>query len=251
MRKPSLVMLGATVALAVCLLVPVRAQTYLLNETFDAAGYDLGGWSENICTTGTVDEDATTAPAPLVGTQSLKIITASASCGLTTNTFTSGTERWAYFQVLLDTSTNNNKIFSFWTSGGAELCVVRVVTANTVTADHGTASNGSTATTDTVVDDTVYHIWVHFDADDCTVQFNTTATPPGCPSTKCAVDGGGAGGTTNTVVVGGTNSDGVVTWYFDKILVDDADIGDLTGGGATRPPANMLRLGVGLHPEAR
>lgn len=245
MRRPSLVLLGATMAAAVCLLVPLHAQTYLLNETFDAAGYDNASWSENICTTGTVDEDNATAPAPLAGTQSLKIITASASCGLTTHDFTSGTERWAYFQILLDTSTNNNKIFSIWTGGGAELCVVRVVTANTMTADHGTASNGSTASVATVSDDTLYHVWVHFDADDCTVQFSTTGTKPGCPSDQCAVDGGGAGGTAATAVVGGTNSDGIVTWFFDNVLVDDEAIGDFGGGAVV--PNKLLLLGIG-HP---
>lgn len=133
-------------------------------ETFDATGYDnstVGDWTE----TGTPNEDCSTDPCPLVGTQSLSVTFTQTAKTKNISGIT-GASSWEfvfragslenagdmYIAKIVDSSGTG-------TQTGTAAGTVYIRAADTIRVKHGTtAALGSTV----ILVDTTYHAWVDY-----------------------------------------------------------------------------------------
>ena len=232
----------AVVFLAVTSVASAQPASPLIDEGFEST---LSGWTEEPgAAPGTLNDDDTTSPSPLYGAESLRITTPVAAGARMYKDFTGGDERWAYFLFRPVSTTNNWTIFSFWDSGFAEVCVITLQTANTLQAEHGGATGSSTV--GTLSDGTTYHVWIHYNdtTDVCDVGFSTDGVRPTSGDNFVSDTGGTVTTDAQKIVLGGGASDSSEIGIFDRVYVDDAQIGDFTAGGSPTG-ARLLLLGVG------
>lgn len=131
---------------------------YFFSERFDGAGYQKV-WTEG--GSGTKDEDYATAPAPLEGTQSLRI--AGAAQNPTTVTVFSADkgELWAFFKINITAYPSASRtIFTFRDSVAGIAGSATLGTTGTLTARNG--SINSTASVSVMALSTTYNIWYHW-----------------------------------------------------------------------------------------
>lgn len=195
--------------------------TYLVKQDFEGTGYDNGEtWTESGA--GTVDEDWTD---PLIGTQSLRLATVSQSATNQSPTFTAQAECYGYFVVHGATVEALNRIWFTGRAGTTVSLEIRRESSGVFRLRHGTTSTNATTG---IVADITYHVWWHYNddsgPDDGTARLwiSTTDTKPGSP--EAVITTGTATGDIDNVVLGAQNT-GTEEIIFDKVRVDNVDIG--------------------------
>lgn len=193
------------------------APTYLVKQGFEGTGYDNSEtWTENAAP----NEDYTTSPAPLVGSQSWQT---AAVGGEAYTSFTAQDEVWAYAMCNIQTLADNRNIFQIRDSGGTYVLSLKAYAdghlqilnfATSVNTSAGLISNGTT-----------FHVWLHYikgtganSTGELYVSSNDTR--PGSPQASTTTAGSTAQAA-RVAVMGW--SDGNYIW--DKVRVDDVSIG--------------------------
>jgi hypothetical protein len=226
---------GTAISSAGLLINPYRfgpsAPSYLVNQNFEATGYDPPEtWTEALGTGGTVDEDYTTEA--LVGTQSLRMVEATGD--VTTKITLPGgavTGAWAYFVFQVDSfpgdSTSNRQIMRF--GAGSPLLAGVLLDSISGTTFKLRAHNGSstgTPSTDTFALGETIHVWCHADTitDTTEVWWSTTSTRSATGGSKYSTY---TAGVTTTYTEAWLISDyPAAVLLFDKLLISTAEIGN-------------------------
>lgn len=201
--------------------------TYLVDEGFEGTGYEES-WTE--AGTTPPDEDYATSPAPLVGSQSLRITSTGTSN--TTRDIGSGFSTMeAYFQI------NSTALFSaeqtlfcMMDSSNTLVAEVRMRTTGTLRIRAGSTTPQSN-TTDAMSTATLYHVWVRYvkgtGADAfASVEFSTTGTRSGSGNKFISVNTGPSTTDAQKIRFGPTSTVTASDLVIDRVLVDDATIGN-------------------------
>lgn len=146
------------------------------NETFEGTGYVVAGWVEG----GTANEDYTTSPAPLDGSQSLSVQNSGFDTSFTYLVMPSSSEGWARWRMRVPSGFPDGlTIFSF--SDNLSALNVRV-SKNTGLQITSTGGGSAGPTSDEILADTTYYCWAHFKAGtgngEMTIAFSTSKTRP-------------------------------------------------------------------------
>src|SRR5690349_15328802 len=129
--------------------------TYIIKQDFEGTGYDNGEtWNEFI--DANVDADYATSPAPLVGSQSLKVGVVE-----TYNQFTGVSEIYGYFQCYMSDISGADFIFSFRTSGDANQMRVRILSDGAIRI-YDSANNTTDSSAGAFAQGSVNHVWVYY-----------------------------------------------------------------------------------------
>jgi len=200
--------------------------TYLIKQDFEGTGYDNSeSWTE----TTNPDEDYATAPAPLVGSQSIYFNGTGQRA--TSPTFTGQLEVWAYFQI---------RIVNLGTTGGTLFTLLPLGIAVDLNNSAGSGSPriggsvNSARTTDAMTTGTTYHVLIHYIADQDggaasafgSVEFNTSATFTGSGNKFTSFTTGTETGSVTGIRLQGETGGTAVEWIFDKARADDVAIGN-------------------------
>lgn len=208
---------------------PSECTGKLICQNFEGTGYDNSeSWTETIGTNGIIDEDDTTATV-LRGSQQLKIY--SGDNGKTSSTYAgftvdSDTTTYAHFRYkTTDATPSADRIIATIRATTEILCTVYLETTSefAVIASGGTKANGTTTSSD----NTMFHIWVEYTEGTgsngtCSLYVSATATKP---SVEASSTDGASTATPNRFYL--QQGSGSSTGFFDQVLVDDADIGDV------------------------
>lgn len=188
--------------------------TYLVKQDFEGAGYDNSeSWTE----VGAPDEDFT-------GT----VLDGSQSCQVATGTTT--TRDWStpalstayvYFIVQSTTPGANGNLMTLQSSDGSAMTSVVYLSSGNFRVSQGVQNSGNVA----VVSGTTYHVWVKFikgtsNNGTSELYVSTTSTKPGSPSASLT-----NGSSTQDATKIQLRTPTGVSSIFDKVRVDDADIG--------------------------
>lgn len=208
--------------------------SYLINQNFEGTGYDN---SETWTETGNPDEDYATAPAPLVGSQSLYIDGSAATKSAISPNFGDQLTFSVFFKLHVVTlpGSTGRELIRFLLNGsqsaGSELTVnstgVLTLTVGTTTI----------STTTTVSAGTTYNVWVDYTAESPDTALNGVGQVAfSTGTTKPTSDGGGNGYGRRTNMNGELAVDQLwitaqfsttgPTWICDKFLLDDVTIGN-------------------------
>lgn len=188
--------------------------TYIVQQDFEGTGYDNSeSWTES----GTVDEDYTSTI--LDGSQSCQVQAGTT----TTRDWSSPALSTAYVYCILQSTTPgaNGNLITLQSSDGSAMTSMSYLAAGTFRISQGVQNSTATA----VVSGTTYHIWIRYvkgvgNNGVSDLYVSTTSTKPGSP-TVSLVTGSGSQDVTKIQLrtPSGVNS------IFDKLRVDDADIG--------------------------
>lgn len=128
------------------------------NETFEGAGYVLTGWSE---AGSIVNEDYATAPAPLVGSQSLLVRNSSGGfdTAYSEKNGDSAVESWFRFAAVITNALPNQLYIAAIADSGGTAQAYIMVTNSTVRVFCGTAT---AATSGTISFGTLTYFWFHY-----------------------------------------------------------------------------------------
>lgn len=192
--------------------------TYLLEETFDSTGYDVGGWTES--NTSEIKEDYATAPAPLDGTQSLYFdVTATRS--VDSPAWTGTDTVWVSFLWHDDEAALPGAARLFCALkdavGGTTMASITMETDGDITVACGSATSRST---DSLARNTTYRIWVAYTKGSgsngqASVYWSTTiAGPKG--SAKASVTTGTSTAQSISVRFAGYTD---LEWHLDDVQV--------------------------------
>lgn len=206
------------------------APTYLASESFDPAGYDLS-WTE----TGTPDEDYTTSPAPLEGTQSIYLPGCSAATdqkAYVAFTVTAGQPQEFYWLInftALDMT--SQKTLAVASTTGNARATINISSTGQLCA---TAFGGTTVcTVTTMAEATTYHVWGRYlpgtGADAfASTAFSTDGVRPTSGNNYAESTNGTVTVNTNRLELWGDYGTGTncISAIFDKVRVDDATITD-------------------------
>jgi hypothetical protein len=222
----------------------------LVAEAFEATGggnngYDESGWTEDTGAGSTTDQDYT--GTVLHGTQSLRLVAAGGEQSRIYKDFTGGNERWAYFLFRLVTfpAVGNWSIMSFWDSGFGVPLELLLNSGGTLTVQSGT---GNATTVSTMAAGNTYHVWIHYNntSNTADVGFSTDGVRPTGGNAFAQTASSSASTDGSKIVIGGGTSDATHEGVFDRVFVDDEQIGDMTaGGGGSRRPSTRTLTGVG------
>jgi hypothetical protein len=205
---------------------PLSAQSYLLNEGFEGAGYENSGWTAFSI----IDPDYTANP--LVGSQSLRC---SGTSPYIQRPFVPGTSFYCYFQVRW-LSFAPFKFVTDWLDAGSS-SITRVVTdgfPNRLSIVHGGASLTGTTV---IAPNTTYHVWVEWTrgtGSDGTMRLfiSTTGVKPGSP--EATITTGTGIGTITKFDIGPFDAAATTDVIYDRVLLDDEPIG--SNPGLNAPP---------------
>ncbi len=184
-------------------------------------------WISDVTGGGTVFELDKTAPI-LRGTQQLKIATTTADQNPFIGLFiASNVELWGHFQFKATDATPAAACILFAGTDASETVnplIFWLNTNGTLRADHGsTTANGTTA----LSDNTRCHIWFHWTKGATTgildVYLSANSTKPGTKEITIST------GTSNVniVYIRAIMYGAVDSYFYDQILIDDADIGSV------------------------
>jgi len=201
----------------------------LLNQKFEGTGYDNSEtWTESLGG-GIVDEDYTATV--LDGSQSLRIQNAAGGgVSYTAETFTAGGERWAFCKIRLTSleAVAVTRSIAFWNNVGATLAAVEINTSGTL---HLVCGATTADTVDAMSTGTTYYMWFHYlkgtganaVAD---VGFSTTSTRPTSGNKFVQITTGSP--TTDAVefAIHVWNNNNPSDFIYDRVYVDDEQIGD-------------------------
>jgi len=196
--------------------------SYLINETFDATGYDVAGWTES--NTAEIKEDYATAPSPLSGTQSLYfdvIATRTAD----TPAFTASDTIWLSFLFHDDEATlpaAQHIICSIKDSvGGTTVASIAIETDGDVTVACGSATQRSTAS---LTLNTTYRIWVAYTKGSgsngqAAVYWNTSLAGPKGTAKASVTTGTATAQAASVRFAGYTDTE----WHLDNVQVAQSE----------------------------
>lgn len=195
--------------------------TYLVKQDLEGTGYDNSEtWTES----GTADEDYATAPAPLVGSQSLRM------SGTTERdsspSFAGQSTVWVYFQFNVTTlPSSGNSTFGLFIGPSVG---VEVTSAGVIRTWSGSV-NGS-FTSDAITAGVTYHGRFRYTAGSGanavgTFEFNTSATFTGSGNKFSSFTNGSETQNCTQLQLRAEGTQ-TMTIIFDKIRVDDVIIGD-------------------------
>jgi hypothetical protein len=222
------------------------AQTYLLNEGFEGAGYQNPGWTAF----GAIDPDYTASP--LVGAQSLRC---SGASSFLQRPLTPGSTVHCYFQVRW-LAYAPFKFVVDWLDAGS-VSIARVVTdgfPNRLSLFHGGASAVGTTVLAT---NTTYHVWVEWTrgtGNNGTMRLflSTNSTKPASP--EAVLTNGTGNATIDKFDLGPFDSAATTDVLFDRVLIDDEPIGSNPGGNSppviSSIPNQITPVGTALGPIA-
>lgn len=185
--------------------------TYLLNENMEGSGTP-SGWTD----TGSPSWDYTTSPAPLAGSESLRV-NSSASTVYTIYDFGADySSFYLYFIFRIETFDTFNDTICLRNSTGTNLLLLRQMNA----AGSWRLTGGSN-TTVTLNNSTTYHVWLEFvSATTSDLYLSTSSTKPGTPSYSVAANTGSV-----RDIVFGIQSSSTSDLFFDNALADNVTIG--------------------------
>ncbi len=200
--------------------------TYLLEENFEATGYDNpASWTESA---GNPDEDSTSSP--LQGSQSILY---SGTNNTVYATFTPQSTVYVYCLVrrMAQPTATNTGLFSLRSTDGATgraSLAVNFSTPNTEfkIATDGTFSSAS-ATSQGASNDKIWHVWLKYAASGtCEVAMSETGTKPTATGTGLVFleKADTSGGTAGRLYLYLSGADG--GWKMDRVLISTSPIGD-------------------------
>ena len=214
------------------------APTYISEETFDSAGYDLS-WTESA---GTPNEDYTTSPAPLEGTQSLQLLgdTNSATQVVYHNfTETASATHWFYMLFnasVVPTGGGSYSEFIRIRGGGGGTTVGSVFllqNASGFTLRVIAAGGTEAVTTDVLSVDTTYHMWISFLKGSganakMTVAFSANGIRPTSGNAYAESTDGTQTIDADNITIRGQydSSNSSIDAIVDDVKIDDAAIGN-------------------------
>jgi hypothetical protein len=198
--------------------VVVSGPTYLIEENFEGAGAPTG-WDDGA---GTPNYDYATSPAPLEGSQSLLLHTATM---FVTNGFAAKNDAWCYAKIYTTNSAALSLYFGFYSDGNLA-AAVRMNAPFTGRIYAGTA-NTSIASPNGLNTNTVYHVWIHGIAgtgadSQAHLYFSTDGVKPESPNVS-KVNGNN---TTGFNVIRLWSDGATCSMIADRVIVDDAEIGN-------------------------
>lgn len=229
----------ATVSHAVTVVVgqPVvpAGPSYLIKQNFDTTSPDYdNGETWTAAGTGTVSPNVTTNP--IVGATEYLNITNSAQTGHVWAAFTAQTEIHGFFRLRINSwAASTQNLLTIRTSGASVRGTISLTSGRNlrVQASGGTA-NTSTDAIATGVGNEVY-VWFHCamgSGSNAVMEagWSTTSTKPGSYTASgaktCSSTDGTGTGTILARVYPGNDSSNTMNCDFDRILIDDAVIGD-------------------------
>lgn len=195
--------------------VEEEAPSYLVSEDFEGSG-TADGWVNN----NTPDWDYTTAPAPLVGSESLGTDN---SQDWSTKTFSADNEVWAFCYWNASSFANAPYFLDLLNSGGTTVAKVRILSTGAVRVYNGT-SNAETSA-GAVATNTTYCMWVQYIKGSGANGITRTYIAAGSetrPALTKEITNGNATTDCDRVKVGGQVNDITV---IDKVRVSASEIG--------------------------
>lgn len=181
----SVAMLTQGIADTVIVVGQPAGVSYLVNQNFEGTGYDNSEtWT---ATNSVVDPDYATSPAPLGGSQSLRIQSANTARPNTRVEFTANANVYVRFRINWTTFTGGNgTLMTIRTSADAILASFGVVNGTCVARAApagGTTQNASTGPTIA----TTYYGWLEYEKGTgsdavCRAGYSTTSARPSWPS---------------------------------------------------------------------
>jgi hypothetical protein len=207
---------------------PVVGPSYLIAQNFEGTGYDNGEtWVES--GPGTINEDYTTPPAPLVGSHSLRMSAAAQAMRTTGPVFAPQTEVWGYVLLNLDALPSATRdIFNLTDASDSVLVKISITSTGQMNVRTGATS---TASVGTMSAGTTYRIWCRYKAgtganSEGEGAFGDTSvtTKPVSGNNRVLVNTGNATASADRPRVGAAS--GSVTWagILDAVYVDNVDI---------------------------
>jgi hypothetical protein len=198
----------------------------VLHETLEGTGYSAGGWSE-LGSGGTIDEDYTTSPAPLVGSQSLYIAPATDSQRFASHTFTSGATRYVRFKLRVVALPSGSYSIVQILGSFSTQSYLYIRSDGKLAVQHGSAT--SSDTTDAISAGTTYTIWMRHTKGTgsdgiAEVGFATDCTRPTGGNKFTSVTTGTSTVDVDEIYWGLMGFAGSPQMIFDELVVDDAVI---------------------------
>jgi hypothetical protein len=200
--------------------------TYLINQGFEGTGYDNSEtWTE---AAGTPNEDDTTSPSPIVGSQSLRLDGTSVTQRTDSPSYTATADVWVYLRLnpaTLPSSGNND--FLAIRNGTTQLLSAQINASGVLRVNVGA---NSSPTVSTMSAGTSYHVWIHYVAGTGanavgSVAFSTDGVKPTAGNAFTSMNTGTSTLSANNVRLTAVAANGGV-FVMDRVLVDDASIGD-------------------------
>lgn len=202
-------------------------------ETFEGVGYAEANWVEVIDTGGTIDEDYTTSPAPLAGSESLYLATSDYYLSTTTNTFTATDNVYfALMTQLTSTGTDNiEQIHILDANDNVIASIIRAASSTLVQVFNGTSSCYASAGAWDY--NTLKYAWLEYEmgtgANGVTrLYLSDSTTKPssaGFPSTEGCIVSDGTSTTQAAKIMFRTGYQN--NWIVDNLDRNSSAIGDL------------------------
>lgn len=193
------------------------APTYLIKQGFEGAGYDNSEtWTENA----SPNEDYTTSPAPLDGSQSWM---SAAVGGEAFSDFAAQDNAYAYAEFNISTLQDAIDIFQLRDSGNTGQTRLRINSDGSVRLVH--FASGPTSSAGVISAGTTFHVWMTYHKgsganSSAEVYISSTSTKPG--SATLSITGEGATAQVSRIAIMGWSG---ANHIVDKVRVDDVDIG--------------------------
>jgi len=193
------------------------APTYIIEENCDGTGTP-SGWNDF----GTMNWDYTTSPAPLEGTQSLRVNGGGSQAG-SYKTFSGLDTAYGYFIFHPVAMSNFEYLLRVQTTGFGNCLQVRRG-SGTWSIIHGTVESNAS----TMSDGNTYHVWWDYTkgtgADGvANLYISATTTKPGSPTVT--ITNGDGTSQAQQIVLGEAGGAPTSNLIYDKIRVDDVTIG--------------------------
>jgi hypothetical protein len=199
-------------------------------EYADAAAAAVGGWTD----TGTPTWGYATAPAPLVGTKSLRV-QAAAAAPRSMHTFTGQSSVWAYYVFREAVGSDNGRILaSIQNSSGTDLLTIerRGADDKWLIRSPGAAAD---FTGNAFAAGSIYNVWINYVTNGVTstATLGVLAFDSGNTTNLEPTSGGNfvsISGTSTTdadrIMLGQVGGNGTLDYLFDKIRIKTSSIGN-------------------------
>lgn len=207
---------------------PLNSSTACLTENFEAAGYDVAGWTET--QTGSSDIDPDYTGTVLQGSQSLRFVKAAASTAYTTNFLGCvQQEVWVYFLLRpVDIEAGVTRTIASLRTNTTDWVNLQITSTGALRAQSGV----TITTVGTMSEGTTYHVWIHYKADSgpnngvIDIGFSTDGIKPTSGNNFAQSTVNTIEDYMNRLYLGleGTTA-GVFEYIFDKVRVASAEIG--------------------------
>jgi hypothetical protein len=205
--------------------VATAETSYLINQGFEGSGYDNSeSWSE---TSGSPNEDSTTSP--IVGSQSLRISGAVAVIAKSPS-FTAQSTLYVYFRMRTSGNPGGGRRF-FYIRDSSNNVLLECLQNSTGTVTARAGTSGGSTTSGTLSASTDYHCWVKYVKGTganavAEFGFSTDGVRPTTGANFISDGSGSAAVDADHIAFGNNAAQVIPTWDFDRVLVDDAVIGD-------------------------